>query len=341
MSKKMVIDVSHHNGVIDWEKARKQIDGAIISCGYGSDIVEQDDRQFARNLAECERLKIPVGVYIFSYAETMSMVESEINHVLRLVKGHKLEGIYYDIELPCCASIARQAFDRFAKRIKAAGYAPGLYTYKSMYDGYGMASIPYEGLWIASYGSNNGTAEPWANPNLPKTVGWQYTSTARIDGISTNVDVSIFYEGFDEKKAPDVIIPTLPERSAYRLWLAPNRHLWTASKTEAQGVVSRGWKYEGLGWTFAKGGTPIHRLLHSRTNRHLLTTSDHERDMLIASGWKSEGMAGYSEENRTKQVPVYRLALGCAHLYTASTHEREGLIRSGWTDEHIAFFGTK
>jgi hypothetical protein len=52
-------------------------------------------------------------------------------------------------------------------------------------------------------------------------------------------------------------------------------------------------------------------------------------------------MAGYSEENRSKQVPVYRLALGCAHMYTTSTHEREGLIRSGWTDEHIAFYGTK
>jgi hypothetical protein len=63
--------------------------------------------------------------------------------------------------------------------------------------------------------------------------------------------------------------------------------------------------------------------------------------MLVASGWKYEGMAGYSEENRAKQVPVYRLALGCAHMYTTSTHEREGLIRSGWTDEHIAFYGTK
>jgi lysozyme len=339
---KKIIDVSHHQGVIDWPKAKKEIDGAILSCGYGSDTITQDDRQFARNLAECERLNIPHAVYIFSYAASMSMVESEINHILRLVKGHKLEGLYYDIELPCCAQIAASAYRRFAERVKAKGYTPGLYTYKSMYDQYGMKSIPYERLWIASYGNNDAVADPWENPNIPGTAGWQYTSTARISGIGTNVDVSLFYKDFDEKKDPAINIPTLPDGSMYRLWSYPNRHVWTSSKKEAETLVERGWKYEGLGWKSAdKNGEPVFRLYHGRTKRHLLTTSEVEKKHLLAVGWKDEHVACYSETHKDKQVPVYRLSLGCAHMYTTSTHERDGLLRAGWTDEHICFYGSK
>lgn len=40
-----VIDVSYHNGVIDWNTVKNHIDGAIIRCGYGDDIASQDDKQ--------------------------------------------------------------------------------------------------------------------------------------------------------------------------------------------------------------------------------------------------------------------------------------------------------
>ena len=338
MSKK-IIDVSHHNGTIDWNQTKNHIDGAIISVGYGSNDPTQDDRQFARNIRECERLNVPRGTYLFSYAENMSMVDSEIDHILRCVRGHKVEAVYYDIELPCCARIAAQAYKRFAERVKAAGYTPGLYTYASMYHEYNMSAIPWERLWIASYGNNNNVAEPWENPNIHGTAGWQYTSTDRIPGISTNVDVSLFYKDFEQK--PDITLPTLPKGSMYRLWLYPNKHLWTSSKQEAQCLVSQGWKYEGNGWKAPSDGMPVYRLYHAATKNHLLTASSVERDYLSKCGWRYEGIACYSEQDKAKQVPVYRVSLGAAHLYTTSTHEIEGLVRAGWTDEHVAFFGIK
>ena len=45
-----VIDVSYHNGTIDWAKVKAAgIDGAIIRCGYGDNITSQDDKQWKRN----------------------------------------------------------------------------------------------------------------------------------------------------------------------------------------------------------------------------------------------------------------------------------------------------
>ena len=63
---KFVIDVSQHQGTINWDKVKDKIAGAIIRCGYGDDLPVQDDTQFARNLSECERLGIPHGVYLYS-----------------------------------------------------------------------------------------------------------------------------------------------------------------------------------------------------------------------------------------------------------------------------------
>ena len=47
---KFVIDVSQHQGTIDWNKVKDKVDGAIIRCGYGDDIMSQDDKQYANNL---------------------------------------------------------------------------------------------------------------------------------------------------------------------------------------------------------------------------------------------------------------------------------------------------
>ena len=46
------IDVSEHQGIIDWNqvKASGMIDFVIIRCGYGQDLTKQDDKQWQRNV---------------------------------------------------------------------------------------------------------------------------------------------------------------------------------------------------------------------------------------------------------------------------------------------------
>lgn len=66
------IDVSQYQGTIDWERVKASgIDFAIIRCGYGMNQTDQDDNQWLRNVSECERLGIPYGVYLYSYANTV------------------------------------------------------------------------------------------------------------------------------------------------------------------------------------------------------------------------------------------------------------------------------
>ena len=85
------IDVSKHQGKINWAKVKAAgIDFAIIRCGYGSDQKDQDDAYWQYNVSECERLGIPYGVYLYSYANTTAKARSEAQHTLRLLKGHSI-----------------------------------------------------------------------------------------------------------------------------------------------------------------------------------------------------------------------------------------------------------
>ena len=55
------IDVSHHQGVIDWAAVKSSglVDYAIIRCGWGSDYTSQDDEQFINNVRGCLQNGIP------------------------------------------------------------------------------------------------------------------------------------------------------------------------------------------------------------------------------------------------------------------------------------------
>lgn len=174
----MIIDVSEHNGTLDWEALRPKIEGVILRCGYGSDKQSQDDKQWTRNVAECERLGIPYGVYIYSYAKTEDMARSEASHVLRCLKGHKPAlPVFWDIEKNALQHTARKFFYAFAENIGRA-YRVGLYTGEYYYNAC-CQDIAAEYRWIAKYGTNNGQAQsaPVLQDGKPYQL-WQYTSKA-------------------------------------------------------------------------------------------------------------------------------------------------------------------
>lgn len=190
---KTIIDVSEHQAKIDWQAIKGHIDGAIIRCGYGDDDKSQDDLYWLRNVREVERLGIPYGVYIYSYAENMTQVNSEIAHVKRLLKGHKPQyPVYIDLEEWACGHLATIAADAFCKAIKNAGFVPGVYTYESFYNEFMRGWDGYT-LWIARYGVNDG--KPHEKPNIGVEYdAWQYTSNGSIGGYGGRLDVSLFYK---------------------------------------------------------------------------------------------------------------------------------------------------
>lgn len=192
------IDVSVHQGKIDWEKVKKSgIDYAIIRCGYGQDMTSQDDKQFARNIAECERLGIPYGIYIYSYALNIDNVLSEADHVLRLIKGHNPEfGIWLDLEdddykmtngMPSNNMFVDMTI-AFCEKIKANGYNKvGVYANKYWLE-YKLddTRLDIYNKWVAQW-SGNCTYDKLHQM-------WQYTDTGIVDGINGNVDMDIYYK---------------------------------------------------------------------------------------------------------------------------------------------------
>lgn len=194
---KNIIDVSKWQGIIDWEKVKTQIDGAILRCGYGSDRSDQDDEQFNRNASECERLGIPYGVYLYSYATSESMAKSEAAHILRLIKGKKLTlPVYLDCEKEKAAirAYAPKACAIIGEIIEKAGYTFGVYANLTWWNNYLIGVTAYT-RWVAQYNKEC--------TYKGKYDMWQYSSVGHVNGINSYVDMNYCYTNFGavEKKS--------------------------------------------------------------------------------------------------------------------------------------------
>lgn len=193
MKKLKGVDVSEWQGQIDWDAVKKdEIDFAILRCGYGMNLEEQDDIWFKRNALECERVGIPYGVYLYSYADTVEKAASEATHVLRLIKGRKLEyPVYYDLEDvnttgKCSQDLILQMSKKFVGILEDAGYWVGIYANLYWNEAYLTDSwYDTKARWIAQYNSEC---------QYNKDYGiWQYSSSGIVNGISGCVDMNISY----------------------------------------------------------------------------------------------------------------------------------------------------
>lgn len=201
-----LIDVSEHQGKINWEKVKPQIDGAILRCGYGMDIEKQDDAYFKRNADECTRLGIPFGVYLYSYANSEEKAKSEAEHVLRLINGYKLSyPVYLDLEENGTQSGAIERANIFGDIIEKAGYWCGVYANLNWWNNY-LVGLERFTKWVAQY---NKTCD-YTGAHLDI---WQYSSKGKVDGIGGNVDMNECYRDFPAELAG----PKVEAEEAYTL----------------------------------------------------------------------------------------------------------------------------
>lgn len=191
------VDVSRHNGTVNWEKVKALgVDFAIIRCGWGKDVTSQDDSQYKRNISECERLGIPYGVYIYSYALNTANAESEAEHTIRLLGKHKPQyGVWFDMEdadaykekngMPKNKELVDICVT-FCEKLIKAGYETGIYASLSWFNNQLNSSRldKYE-KWIAHWADNCGYKNPFKM--------WQYTDVGKVEGITGNVDLNIIY----------------------------------------------------------------------------------------------------------------------------------------------------
>ena len=192
------IDVSKHNGKIDWEKVKKSgITFVMIRCGFGKDAEEQDDPYFQYNISECERLGIKYGIYLYSYALTEDSAYSEVNHALRLIKNYNPKlGVWIDMEdadgykkkngMPT-NQVLVNICDIFCSALIGNGYSSGIYASLSWLNNQlNSSKLDKYNKWVAQWNSS-------CSYNKPYKI-WQYTSNGQVDGINGNVDMDILYD---------------------------------------------------------------------------------------------------------------------------------------------------
>lgn len=184
-----VIDISQWQGQIDWETVKPNIDAAIIRCGWGSDYIGQDDSYFEYNCSECERLGIPYGVYLYSYATSVDMAISEANHALRLIEGKNLSlPVFFDSEESGTEYNASAKAMTFCEAIQNAGYKAGVYASLYWWDSY-LQNVSNVYVWCARWQADS--------PGMDCDI-WQYTSDGNVPGIIGRVDMNECYMELDE-----------------------------------------------------------------------------------------------------------------------------------------------
>lgn len=190
------IDVSEHNGSINWKKVKPHIHFAMLRAGFGSSTF---DANFKVNASNCSSLKIPFGVYWFSYAYTEDMARKEAKRCLAAVKPFHLScPIAFDFEEDSLkyaerngvnltpSQIAKIA-DAFLTVIANEGYPVLLYTNINMWKK-GLCNLKdcYP-IWCAQWGVDK--------PDLYCTM-WQDSNKGRIEGITGEVDTNISYVNY-------------------------------------------------------------------------------------------------------------------------------------------------
>ena len=201
-SSRLGVDVSHHQGKIDWEKVKEDgYEFAIIRIGYrgyGTEGTLKLDNRFHENIKDAQRAGLDVGVYFFAQAINEEEALEEAEFVLKHLKGYKLElPVAYDPESILydearTDDVTGEQFTKnakvFCKRIRKAGYEPMIYS-NMLWEAYelDLEKLSDYPIWYADY-------EP-----LPQTpydfVMWQYTSSGTVDGIKGRVDLNIQFVG--------------------------------------------------------------------------------------------------------------------------------------------------
>ncbi len=215
------IDISHHQGIIDWDKLKAaKLDFILIRAGFGMYKTQVDDC-FLSNIKNAPSLGIPIGIYWYSYATTRAQAEKEAEVCLKTIEPYRDRitlPVFFDQEYEPGIKAAAKAVrismcQAFIGKIQAAGYESGLYcSYdwaKNMVD---ISAVPGH-KWIAQYDSKC----QYTGSDL---YIWQYSDSGRLPGISKKVDLDYGYF-------------TLP----------------TANKN--------GWDKTGNDWRYYEQGTPV------------------------------------------------------------------------------------
>ena len=199
ISSKLGIDVSSHQGDIDWNAVKESgVDFVFIRCafrGYGSGEIVRD-KYFDQNIQGAQAAGLNVGVYFYSQAVTKEEAIEEAETTLSLIGDYKLNyPVVYDWETvpEDAARTDSLGVDdltdctiAFCDKIRESGFVPMIYQNKRIsllkLD---LPRLQNYDFWLAEY---NDQASYYYNYRI-----WQYCSDGHVPGIEGDVDMNICF----------------------------------------------------------------------------------------------------------------------------------------------------
>ncbi len=190
------IDISVHNGHIDFSKIKEEVSFVMIRASWG---FFQEDTACDRNVKGCEAAQIPYGFYHYSYAVNLEDAKKEVDGFLSLVKKyHPTYPLVIDMEdadgwkakngNPSNETYI-QICDYFCQKVEEAGYYAMIYAnYDWWVNRLNDKRLERYDRWLADWRGYN-------TPSLSCGI-WQYTSGDAVNGISGRVDANISYRDY-------------------------------------------------------------------------------------------------------------------------------------------------
>ena len=203
------IDVSSHQGEIDWDAVKADgIDFAMIRIGfrgYGASGNLCEDDRGRENIENAADAGLSVGVYFYSQATTPEEAAEEADFVLEILKDHDIEyPVVFDWENEPDVAMRTDGMTgdeitdcavAFCEKIKNAGYIPAVYfNLTDAYVRYDLSRIKDYPFWYAQH-------EGESPLFYYQYTIWQYSDTGSVDGIDGNVDLNIAFSDFSEYAA--------------------------------------------------------------------------------------------------------------------------------------------
>jgi lysozyme len=179
------IDVSHHNGKINWDQV-PDVDFVYIKATEGATSV---DPVYQQNINGARARKFRVGAY--HYFRTTSSVQKQFENYKKHVMKSDIDLIpMVDVE-ECKKWSATQFQDslmRFIQLVKSHyGKAPMIYSVNTFYNKYCAPRFNNFHLIIGRYGNE----KPFIKGKGTYTI-WQKSQTGKLSGIPKEVDIDVF-----------------------------------------------------------------------------------------------------------------------------------------------------
>lgn len=187
------IDVSYHNGDINWRAVKDSgIEFAIIRTSYGWEKWDkQTDKKLRDNINGAKSVGMPIGAYHYSYATTPLEALKEADFFIDRLKWTQWEyPVFFDFEDKCQKKLSVERKTdiilTFLQKLQDAGYYTGYYTSLNWQKNYlNMNRLGAHQLWIAHWNQKCGCEWPYGM--------WQYTSDGSVPGINGRVDMNYCY----------------------------------------------------------------------------------------------------------------------------------------------------